>query len=1018
MEEPSAIVSTPSLSITQCVTLKLSSSNYLLWKTQFESFLSSQSLLGFINGTTMRPSPTITIRSGDTVSEEVNPEFAKWMRKDQLVIAWLFGSLSEEALRAVYGLHSAQDVWVSLGQKYNKVSATRKLDLQRKLQGMTKGQKSMSKYLGDVKGVCDQLDSIGCAITEQEMIYGALSGLGKEYESICTVIEHSMDTIPQLSFEDAVFKLITFDDKLKVYNQSTEVCPHLAFHAGRGYNTRGRGNYNQRGGHRGRGNSSYSTRGRGFQHQFAGGSSANSNTRPTCQICGCYGHSAARCYNRFDQDYQSPDSVHSALTAMTLSSNHQNSGQEWYPDSAASAHITNNTAQLQSSEPYLGDDQVIVGNGDYLPITHVGSISLQTPQGTLPLKDILICPGITKSLLFVSKLTADYPCEFTFDANSVCVKDKATSKVITQGRRHKDLYVLKDSRFQAFYSTRQQATSDCVWHKRLGHTHMEVLQQLSQQSAIVMNKASSRLCCDACHLGKSSNLPFVASLSVSHRPLERIHCDLWGPSPVVSSQGFKYYVIFIDNFSRFAWFYPLKLKSDFFSVFVRFQSLVENQYQHRIGQFQCDGGGEFINKQFLKHLEFHGIKQLLSCPHTPQQNGLSERKHRHITELGITMMLDSKVPQQLWVEAFFTANFIGNLLPSSVLKDRKSPFEVLNGKAPVYTSLRVFGCKCYPYLRPYMKNKFDPKSLVCVFLGYNENYKGYRCLYPPTGRVFISRHVLFDESQFPFGDMYSSYHKPTDSFLLNSWKTMNLHSSIGVSDQDIAKQQEVQVEELPPQFVVVDNPVQELHSSIVQGTPIYDHNHVSESSGSAESHQSNEVIDQAAPVLHPMTTRARVGIVKPNPRYAMVAVKSVYPEPKSIKAALQDPGWKNAMQVEINNMVETGTFELVPPEEGQNPVSCGWVHKTKLDAFGTLLKLRSRLVARGNEQEEGIDFLETFSPVVRTATIRTVLHVDVTKKWKIKQLDVQNAFLHGDLKETVYMTQPPGFVDSTRPDHV
>ena len=108
----------------------------------------------------------------------------------------------------------------------------------------------------------------------------------------------------------------------------------------------------------------------------------------------------------------------------------------------------------------------------------------------------------------------------------------------------------------------------------------------------------------------------------------------------------------------------------------------------------------------------------------------------------------------------------------------------------------------------------------------------------------------------------------------------------------------------------------------------------------------------------------------------------------------------------------------MPPEEGQNPVSCGWVHKTKLDAFGTLLKLRSRLVARGNEQEEGIDFLETFSPVVRTATIRTVLHVDVTKKWKIKQLDVHNAFLHGDLKETVYMTQPPGFVDSTRPDHV
>ena len=98
---------TPSLSISQCVTLKISSSNYLLWKTQFESFLSSQSLLGFINGSTPRPSLTVATKTGDTVTEEANPEFLKWMKRDQLVMAWLFESLTEEALRSVYGLHSA-----------------------------------------------------------------------------------------------------------------------------------------------------------------------------------------------------------------------------------------------------------------------------------------------------------------------------------------------------------------------------------------------------------------------------------------------------------------------------------------------------------------------------------------------------------------------------------------------------------------------------------------------------------------------------------------------------------------------------------------------------------------------------------------------------------------------------------------------------------------------------------------------------------------------------------------------
>ena len=148
--------STPSLSISQCVTLKLFSTNYLLWKTQFESFLSSQSLLGFINGSAPRPPPTVAKRDGDVVTEEANPDFVKWVRRDQLVMAWLFGSLSEEALRSVYGLNSAQDVWFCLGKKYNCISATCKLDLQRKLQGMSKKDKSMTEYLNDVKGVCDQ----------------------------------------------------------------------------------------------------------------------------------------------------------------------------------------------------------------------------------------------------------------------------------------------------------------------------------------------------------------------------------------------------------------------------------------------------------------------------------------------------------------------------------------------------------------------------------------------------------------------------------------------------------------------------------------------------------------------------------------------------------------------------------------------------------------------------------------------------------------------------------------------
>ena len=130
------------------------------------------------------------------------------------------------------------------------------------------------------------------------------------------------------------------------------------------------------------------------------------------------------------------------------------------------------------------------------------------------------------------------------------------------------------------------------------------------------------------------------------------------------------------------------------------QALVEKQLDQKILMFQCDGGGEFTSHRFVTHLANQGIKQLISFPHTLQQNGMAERKHRHITELGLSMLFDGKVPQQYWVEAFFTSSFLGNLLPSSSLTENKSPYEVLYKRKPEYSALRSFGSACYPSLRP------------------------------------------------------------------------------------------------------------------------------------------------------------------------------------------------------------------------------------------------------------------------------------------------------------------------------
>ncbi|XP_048605730.1 uncharacterized mitochondrial protein AtMg00820-like [Brassica napus] len=138
-----------------------------------------------------------------------------------------------------------------------------------------------------------------------------------------------------------------------------------------------------------------------------------------------------------------------------------------------------------------------------------------------------------------------------------------------------------------------------------------------------------------------------------------------------------------------------------------------------------------------------------------------------------------------------------------------------------------------------------------------------------------------------------------------------------------------------------------------------------------------------------MVTRSQVGTVKPNPHYALLTQKVSIPKPRTIADALNHEGWRNAMGDEFESCKETNTFTLVPRSEDMHVLGNRWVHRVKLNADGSFKKLRSRLVAKGNEQEEGVDYLETYSPVVRMASVRTILHMATVLNWEIRQMDVK-----------------------------
>lgn len=179
-------------------------------------------------------------------------------------------------------------------------------------------------------------------------------------------------------------------------------------------------------------------------------------------------------------------------------------------------------------------------------------------------------------------------------------------------------------------------------------------------------------------------------------------------------------------------------------TFIQLKTYVENMLNEKIKILQSDNGGEYTSTSFKHYLLLHGIDHQFTCPHTSEQNGVSERKHRHVLDLSRVLFSHSHVPFYLWDEIFSTTIFLINRLPLKV-SNNISPFEKLFFKPPDYLSLRIFWCECYPWLRPYTTSKLQARSKISMFLGYSLNHKGYKCFDPITGNIIMSRHVSFNE---------------------------------------------------------------------------------------------------------------------------------------------------------------------------------------------------------------------------------------------------------------------------------
>ncbi|CAH9140526.1 unnamed protein product [Cuscuta epithymum] len=622
------------------------------------------------------------------------------------------------------------------------------------------------------------------------------------------------------------------------------------------------------------------------------------------------------------------------------------------------------------------------------------------------------------------------------------------------GERRGGVYYFRSLDQEHAYTLAASDSGD-LWHSRLGHPSVKVLRSIDCLNTTLF-KCLPNKTCDACLRGKQTRDIFPISSARAVQPFELIHCDIWGPYSIPASCGARYFLTIVDDYSRAVWVHLMKEKSEVKNILKQFFAMTSRQFNKMVKVVRSDNGKEFhsLKDYYLDH----GIIFQTSCVYTPQQNGRVERKHRHVLEVARTLRFHANLPIEFWGECVLTAGYLINRLPSPVI-DNKSPYALLYNKAPLYDHLRVFGCLCYAHNKIVSGDKFAPRGVRCVFLGYAYAQKGWKVFDLDNRRHFVSRDVRFIESKFPF----ANEDKVTDTATLgksselnNDNATKELEHYLRFSQLDDSSsmhaatttRQQIHSQagsRNPPHEHM--QPPEEIHAS---NHNTVDHTHSTAdtteigptATGSTQLLAGRGLRQRKAPIWH-QDYEVQLNTVKINSlsvahpsssvdsgnpysishyvnynrfsvsHRAFLAAISAHKEPSSFQEAVRHPEWRAAMKREIDALERTGTWEIQALPPGKRAIYCKWVFKIKYKCDGSIDRYKARLVVCGNRQVQGIDYTETFAPVAKMVTVRTILAVASSRHWELHQMDVDNAFLHGDLHEEVYMHLPPGYSSST-----
>ncbi|KAM3013444.1 hypothetical protein FF2_026299 [Malus domestica] len=596
------------------------------------------------------------------------------------------------------------------------------------------------------------------------------------------------------------------------------------------------------------------------------------------------------------------------LSGSVLCASPLNKGRNWIFDTGATDHMVCSPSLMTTSVPVY-NRQVHLPNHALADITHIGTVRL---SNDLVLYNVLCVPSFKLNLISVSKITNTSSCFVIFTDKKCLLQGQRSGKMIGTGTEQRGLYYLDNvTKTRCNSVSVVTLSASQLWHQRLGHLSNKTLRAISPCIKI-LNFCSIDDCL-ICPLAKQTRAPFPLSSINTKAPFELIHVDIWGGYHVPTITGAQYFLTIVDDFTRCTWVYLMNHKSDARSYLITFIHLVETQFSTRVKVLRSDNGPEFFMTHFFSD---KGILHQTSCVSTPQQNGVAERKHRHLLNVARALLFQSHLPKKFWGNAILTATYLINRTPTPLLHG-KSPYEILHHKQPTYAHLRVFGCLCFSSTHHHRPTKFDARATRCIFLGYPYGTKGYRVYDLQTGKIFFSCDVIFHENVFPFSSSVAvspvvfPYTQDIDC------DDTIIHPSLPLEQDSVDQSTSVD-----PSSSVDQSPSPPRLKRLTHAPGYLQQYHVGINLPSRSVSSSHSALTTVVGTSYPLSDVLTYDRLSARHRAFTTSISAAI-EPSSFSQAVRDPQWRLAMEEELAALLQIGhgLFNHCPLESSRLAVS-------------------------------------------------------------------------------------------------